>query len=119
MDSNQQLGCLKAKWWELLEDRGHNIYRRVSHQNVIRSRNGSKRRYRWLLWVEDSPTWNLSKSEQVFICHHLKQAKTYGEIVYIVIGFTQEPKRIIAIPAGTALGAGYVSSGKGGIAWDD
>jgi hypothetical protein len=119
MSLNRQLSCLNTKWQELLEHRGHYIYCRTSHQNVIRSRNGSKRKYRWLLRVEESPTWNLSKSEQVFIYHHLKQARTYGEIVYLVIGFTQEPKRIVAIPAGIALGAGYVNSGKGGIAWDD
>ena len=119
MDLNQQLSCLKVKWRELLEQRGHYIYHKTTHTNVIRSRNGSKKRYRWLLWVEESPTWNLSKSEQVFIYHHLKQAKTYGEIVYLVIGFTQEPKRIVAIPAGAALNASCVRRDKGGIAWDD
>jgi hypothetical protein len=119
MNLNQQLNCLNAKWQELLERRGHYIYGKKDQSDIIRSRNGRKKRYRWLLRVEESPTWNLSKSEQVFIYHHLKQARTYGEIVYLVIGFTQEPKRIVAIPAGAALGAGYVSSGKGGIAWDD
>jgi len=119
MALNQQLGCLKARWRKLLERRGHYIYRKAIHPNVIRSRNGFKKRYRWLLRVEDSPTRRFSKSEQDYIRYHLKQAKARREIAYLVIGFTQEPKRIVAIPACVALKVGYVSSNKGGIAWED
>ena len=35
------------------------------------------------------------------------------------MGFIQEPKRIVAIPANEAIKTGYVSSDKGGIAWDE
>lgn len=119
MNPNGMLGCLEARWRKLLEQRGHYIYRKIIHPNVIRSRNDSKKRYRWLLRIEDSPTRHLSKSERAEIQQHLRQAKRCKEIAYLVIGFTQEPKRIVAIPAVVALEAGYISSNKGGIAWDD
>jgi len=119
MDSNQARSCLKASWQRLLENRGHYIYRKTIHPNVIRSRNGSKKRYRWLLQIENSPTRRLSKSEQDYIRYHIKQAKSRREIAYLVIGFTQEPRRIVAILAKTALKAGQIRCDKGGIAWDE
>jgi hypothetical protein len=119
MNQSGTLGCLKAKWQELLERRSHYIYRKEIHPNVIRSRNGSKERYRWLLRVEDSPTQHLSHTELSEVRQHLRQAKKHREAAYLVIGFTHVPKRIVAIPANEAIKAGYVSSDKGGITWDD
>jgi hypothetical protein len=119
MALNQQLSCLEAKWRELLVRRGHHIYRKASHPNVIRSCDDSKKGYCWLLRVWDRSTWNLSKSERAEIQQHLRQAQKRKETAYLVIGFTQEPKRIVAIPAEAALKAGYISRDKGGIAWDD
>ena len=61
----------------------------------------------------------LSKAEQVHIHHQLSQAKTRHESTYLVIGFVEEPGRIVVLPADAALRIGHVASDKGGIAWDD
>lgn len=119
MDSNQTLGCLKARWEELLEDRGHDIYSETTHPNVIRSRNEFRKRYRWVLLTGEDTRRTLTKSEQLLIRHHLKQAEAQRETAYLVVGFAGEPRRIIVLPAGTALNASFVRSDKGGIAWDD
>jgi len=120
MDLNQQLGCLEARWRKLLEDRGHYIYQKQAHVSVVRSRNTINGfRCRWLLLIGCDPKRELTRSEQAYIRQHLRQAKPYKETTYLVVGFTDEPKRIIAIPARAALKAGYIRSDKGGIAWDD
>jgi hypothetical protein len=119
MDLNQAMSCLKAKWQELLEHRGHNIYQKQTSPNVIRSRSGFKKRYRWILLTGGDTKRTLTKSEQLHIRHHLKQAEAQRETAYLVVGFVGEPRRIIVLPATTVLNASFVRSDKGGIAWDD
>jgi hypothetical protein len=61
----------------------------------------------------------LAKSEQAHIRQRLNQTEARKEAAYLVVGFCQEPRRIVVLPASGALKAKYVSSDKGGIAWDD
>ena len=119
MNQNDVFGCLEAKWRSFLEERGHHIYQAGGGPSVVRSRNSNKVRYRWLLLVGWSPKYTLTKSEQAYIRRHLRKAKTQKEAAYLVVGFMQEPKRIIVLPANTALKARCVGSDKGGIAWED
>ena len=119
MNLNPVLDCLKAKWRELLDRRGHNIYQKQTSPDVIRSRNGFKKRYRWILLTGGDAKRTLTKSEQLHIRHHLKQAEAQRETAYLVVGFLEEPRRIIVIPARTILNASFVRSDKGGIAWED
>jgi hypothetical protein len=119
MNPNSTQGCLKAKWRELLDKGGHHIHLKTSHRNIIRSRNGFKKKYRWILLTGEDAKHTLTKSEQLHIRHHLKQAEAGLETAYLVVGFIGEPKRIVVLPAGTALNVSSVRSDKGGIAWDD
>jgi hypothetical protein len=119
MKMDGTLGCLEAKWRELLERRGHNIYQKQTSPNVIRSRSGFKKRYRWILLTGEDTKRTLTKSEQLQVRHHLKQAEAQREAAYLVVGFVGEPRRIIVLPARTALNASFVRSDKGGIDWDD
>jgi hypothetical protein len=119
MDSNQSLNCLKAKWRELLEDRGHDIYPEQTSPNVIRSRNGFRKRYRWILLIGNDTKRTLTKSEQLHVRRHIERAEARREAAYLVVGFVVWPRRIIVLPAKGALNASFVRSDKGGIAWDD
>lgn len=119
MNQNSELGCLKAKLLELLDKGGHQIRLKTSHPNVIRSRNGLKRRYRWILLTGGDVRRTLTKLEQLHIRHHLRKAEAQLEQAYLVIGFMTEPKKIVVLPARTALNASFVHSDKGGIAWED
>ena len=118
MNLNDVSASLEAKWRSYLEKQVHYIYQAGTDLRTVRSRNGSKRRYRWLLLYGQRPKRILSKSEQAYIHQNLRQAKTQKEATYLVMGFVLEPKRIIVIPADAALKAGYVRSDKGGIAWN-
>jgi hypothetical protein len=118
MDSNQSMGCLKAKWQQLLERRGHSIYQKRTFPDVIRSCNGFKK-YRWILLTGEDTKRTLAKSEQLHIRRHLKQAEARREKAYLVVGFMGGPRRIIVLPARTALNASFVRSDKGGIAWEN
>jgi hypothetical protein len=119
MNPDGQLSCLKAKWQELLERRGHDIYQKQTSPNVIRSRSGFGKRYRWILLTSEGTKRTLTKSEQLHIRNHLKQAEARRETAYLVVGFAGEPRRVIVLPARTALNASFVRSDKGGITWDD
>ena len=119
MNLNDVLSCLEAKWRNYLEEHEHRIYQAGSSLDVIRSRNSDKARFRWLLLIGEQPVHRLNKPEQAYIHQHLKRAKTQKEATYLVVGFVQEPRRIIVLPADAALKARCVRSDKGGIAWGD
>lgn len=84
---------------------------------MVKSRDGRKVRYRWLLLIGKQPIHRLNKSERAEIRHHLNQAKKEREHAYLVVGFSREPRRIVVLPADAALKAKRVRSNKGGIAW--
>lgn len=119
MNQNDTLHCLGASWQKYLKNRGHFIYRTRTYLPVIRSRNSKKTKYRWLLLVGQDLKRMLGKSELSIIHQHSRQARMQKEAAYLVVGFTQEPRRIVILPAGVALKTGYVRSDKGGIAWED
>jgi hypothetical protein len=118
MNQFDELIYLKTKWRNYLEAREHYIYRGGAYLPVIRSRNHKKTRYRWLLLVGHGLKRKLSKPELSNVRQNLKQARTQKEAAYLVVGFTQEPGRVVILPAGSALKTGYVRSDKGGIAWE-
>ncbi|MCP4259348.1 MAG: hypothetical protein GY774_17835 [Planctomycetes bacterium] len=119
MNLNDTLHCLEVGWQKYLKNRGHYIYRGEIYLPVIRSRNHKKGRYHWLLLVGHGLKRTLSKPELSTIHQHLKQAKKQKEAAYLVVGFIQEPRRVVILPAETALKTGYIRSDKGGIAWED
>lgn len=113
------LDCLGTNWRKYLEARGHCIYQAGISLGVVRGCDANKVRYRWLLLVGKQPIRRLNRSEQAEIRHHLVQAKKEREHAYLVVGFMQEPRRIIVLPADVALKAKRVRSDKGGIAWNN
>ena len=113
------LDVLRDSWLACLLKESHRVAGGRGATALVRSRNGNNRRYRWLLWVSDSPTRTFSRYEQADICRHLAQAKRHREAAYLVVGFLPEPRRIVVLPASAAMRAGCVRSDKGGIAWED
>ena len=118
MNLNVTLDCLRAIWRTYLQEQGHHVYKTRRGARVIRSRSGNQIRYRWLLLAGQAPERILTKSEQSNIRQHLRQAKARKEMIYLVVGFTKEPRRIIVIPARTVLKSRRVYSDKGGICLD-
>jgi len=113
------LDNLVTKWRDYLEVCDHHVYRTKSSLRVIRSRNGKRGRYLWLLLTGHGPERILSKTEQSDIRWHLEQARKLKENTYLVVGFTQEHGRIIILPAKAAMKTQCIRSDKGGIEWDD
>ena len=118
MKPNPILSCLEAAWCDYLEQRGHRICRSIIRQPVIRSRNGRKARYRWLLLAGRRTIKMIDRSERADIRYHIGRAKEAKEDVYLVVGFPEEPRRIIVLPADKALRTRVVRSDKGGIDWE-
>ena len=119
MSDRITLDLLRDSWLACLLRECHRVAGGRGTAAVIRSKSSNSHRYRWLLWVSEYPTRNLNGAEQALIRRHLGQARRSRESVYLVVGFVQEPRRIVVVPAEAGLKAGRVQSGKGGIAWDD
>lgn len=119
MDSNAALRCLEVSWRGYLEEKGHYVYESKRAPGAISSRNSKKNRYRWLLLAAQTPYRILTRYELLNVRRHLRQAKAGNEAVYLVVGFQQDPRRIVAVPAKTVLKTRRIYSDKGGIAWGD
>ena len=109
---------LEIAWFNLLVERGHDAYPGINRPEII-SYNSKEVRYRWLLMVGQGLKRRFTKSEQIYLERKLRLAESKKEAVYLVLGFIQEPRRIIVLPVAKALKAQCVYSDKGGIAWDD
>jgi len=114
-----QLGLLRDSWLACLLSRGHRLAGAPDSIIVIRSRNGNKKPYRWLLMTCDGPSRALGREERVRLRREIALASRLRERPFVVVGFTGEPRRIIALPASSAVAAGVVRSDRGGIDWEE
>ena len=119
MDKATALRCLEATWRSYLEEKGHHIYQNNRIPALIRTRDGDRNRFRWLLLVAERPCRILTGEELRNIHTHMRHAQVKNEYVYLVVGFDRDPRRIIAVPAKTVLKTGHIFSDRGGIAWND
>ena len=110
---------LEARWRIYLEQSGHYIYKSKSCPELIRSRNGKKNRYRWLLFISRRPVRYFSESETNLIQRQLELVRRWREKLYLVIGCTFVPCRIVVLPADRLMKKGYVRVDIGGIVWED
>jgi hypothetical protein len=119
MAMSDYMSLLRDAWLAYLLGQGHRVTDAPGSIVAIRSRNGSKRSYRWLLVTAEGPERAFSKVERVQIRKAIASASRAREEVFLVAGFAIEPRRIIAVPASSALASGVVRSDRGGIAWED
>jgi len=114
-----QLDLLRDWWLAYLLRQGHKVLDTHGYIVVIRSRNGSRRRFRWLLMACEEPACAFSREERARLRREIALASRSREKPYLVVGFTGELRRIVAIPTSSALAAGVVRSDRGGIAWEE
>jgi len=116
MDRKAALGCLRTQWRAYIQRHCHSTARRAD-LGALLSRDRKGRPHRWLLLVGNRPGRILSDSERDFIRTHLRTAAP-RERVYLVVGFLDEPGRIVALPARAALEAGRIDADRAGVPWD-
>jgi hypothetical protein len=114
-----QIDLLRDSWLACLGSRGHRVAAVPEDIVVIRSRNGSRKSFRWVLTTSDEPARVFSTDERRRLRSEIALATRSREKPFVVVGFSREPRRIVAIPASAALAAGVIRSDRGGIAWED
>jgi hypothetical protein len=119
MGDHIQLDLLRDWWLAYLLRQGHHVVGEPESIVVIRSRNGRRKPYRWLLMTCEGPARGLTREEHGRLRKEIALASRSQERPYVVVGFTGEPRRIVAIPTSSALAARVVRSDRGGIAWED
>jgi len=119
MGNYVQLELLRDSWLAYLLRQGHKVLEPQGYIVGIQTKNGRGKRYRWLLMTCEGFTRTFSKEERGRMRREISMAAGSREKPYLVVGFTGEPRRIVAIPARAALAAGIIRSDRGGIAWED
>jgi hypothetical protein len=118
MNSTASLKMLKRWWHDYLVRSGHYLHS-TKNPRLSQSRNGKKNRYRWLLFISSTPVLYLSQNEKKLIQQQLKRAKSFTEKLFLVVGFTVEPERVVVLPAEMVLETIYIRSDIGGIEWEE
>ncbi len=114
-----QLDLLRDWWLVYLLRQSHHIVGESESIVVIRSRNGKRKPYRWLMMTCEGPARGLTREEQGRLREEIALASRSQERPYVVVGFLGEPRKIVVVPAVSALKARRVRSDKGGIDWED
>ena len=119
MSDDDQIDLLRDSWLSYLLKQSHDVAGEPESIIVIRSRNGKRKPYRWLLMTSDEPARVFRIDERRRLRSEIARATRSREKPFVVVGFSREPRRIVAIPAPAALAAGVVRSDRGGIVWED
>ena len=106
------------EWAEYLEGRGHEVRVPESLGNVLLSRNGRGKRYRWLLLHEAGPSRRLTPAERETVERQTRLARKAREQAYLVLKFERPEGKVVVLPMGRAISEHRLSSDKGGIPWD-
>lgn len=118
MDERSQLCCMVKQWTGYLEQHGHQVETTPEVANVLLSRNGQAKRYRWLLRRVEGDSVLLTVVDRKRICRQLRLAQTSDETAYMVVKFEQPYRKVVVVPAAEAIKVKRVCADKGGIPWD-
>ena len=118
MDEDAPLRALVAEWSSYFEQHGHHVHDPSGRPDILQSRNGKGRRYRWLFRCPEGDSILLKARERKEICRQLRLARNLGERAYVVVKFLQPADKVVVVPAVGAIKAKRVTYSKGGIPWD-
>ena len=116
MDEDSPLGFLVRQWASYLEVHGHHV-EEPAQPGVLISRNGQRRRYRWLFRRVEGDSILLTLVDRKRICRQLHLGETSGEAVYLVVKFEDPSGKVLVVPAAEAIKVKRLCSDKGGIPW--
>ena len=110
--------CFEREWAWYLMTHGHRVLKRRPGRGVVKSRDESGKRYRWLLRSEAGDSVLLSVAERKELRRQGRLARTAGERCFLVVKFGHLPGRAVAMPVARACKMKRVSANMGGIPWD-
>ena len=116
MDEYSPLGFLVRQWASYLQVHGHHV-EEPAQPGMLTSRNGQRRRYRWLFRRVDGNSILLTLVDRKRISRQLRLGQISGETVYLVIKFEEPSGKVLVVPAAEAIKVKRLCSDKGGIPW--
>jgi len=118
MERYSPLRGLAEEWAHYLQQHGHQAEKSACAPELLFSRNGQGRRYRWLLRHIEGDSLRLSPADRKALRRQIRLAHNAGEWVYLVVKFEQPAGTLLVIPATEAVKAKRLGSDKAGIPWD-
>jgi len=107
------------EWARYLRGQGHRVRTSAAGPEVVCSRNGRGRRYRWLLVASRTPVRRLTAAEHEAVLRQIDQGRARGEQVFVVVKFDPPINKVVALSASRAAKASHLRASKGGIPWND
>jgi len=117
MDKCSPLRMFVSEWASYLEQHGHKVEESSKAPDMLLSRNGRGKLYRWLLRYVEGDSVLLTVVDRKRIRRQLRLARISGETVYMVVKFEEPSGKVLVLPASEAVKVKRLSSDKGGIPW--
>jgi hypothetical protein len=118
MEGCLPLDCFVREWICYLELHGHQVRQPADRPDVLVSLNGKSRGYRWLLRCVEGDSIFLTAPCQKAVRAQARLARRAGQECFVVVKFGHPGGCAVVVPAGEAVKARRLTSGKGAIPWD-
>jgi len=118
MGTDAALGCFAREWAHYLQHHGHRLSRPDDARGTLRSVNGQRQRYRWVLLTAEEDSLLLSDPQRKHIRSQARLARRARERCYVVVKFGHPGGKALAVPAEQALAMRRLRSDWAGIPWD-
>ena len=117
MDKFLSACIFTAEWADYLEQHGHSVERLCRSPEVLVSRKGRAKGYRWLLRCAEGESLLLSPAQRKHLRRQVRVAERVNERAYVVIRFEGTATKVVVMPAGEAIRARRLSCDRGAIPW--
>ena len=118
MAESLPLGGFVDEWICYLEQHGHQVEWLGHTTDVLVSRNGRGKRYRWLLRCVEGDSVLLTSPDRKDIRCQVRLALNAGEQCFLVVKFGYPGGKAVIMAAAEAIKAKRLTRDKGGIPWD-
>ena len=118
MDKHLRLRRFSEEWGRYLRQHGHLLAEGSEGSEIVVSRNGRGRRFRWLLRATDNDSILLGPAYRKTIRRQARLARRAGERCFLVVTFWHPESKVLVMPALEAVKAKRIRSNRGGIPWE-
>lgn len=118
MATRPRAGGFARQWRDYLEGHGH-VVRGAGQAGLLTSRNGRRRRYRWLLIRAADASLLVTARDRKWLRRQRRLARNAGQRCFLVVYFAEPSSRVLVVPALRAVRAHRLTANTAGIPWPE
>lgn len=118
MDKATPAEYFSREWICYLEQHGHHVGQGSAGPDVLVSRNGRGRGYRWLLRCTDADSILLTDADRKEMRRQIRLARNARQQCFVATKFGHPGGKALVMPAVEATAARRIRSDRGSVPWE-